>query len=313
MIINAKCLKLNVTSIIRKAIIMRSIIKFLPLFILCSCHNNDSLDANHKKTDLNKNHLRGTVVEVKQDYYKAEEKNGEIVPGERSGENDENFLSKYDKQGNLIEKNTYYHDGSLFSKTAFTFDDAGNVIVENCSNADGTLSYKKKYNYFDNYKMRADLSYKADVSLYAIDTVEFDEKGNELNHKGYNMNGKRNAIIINKYDKGGNVLEKADDSDGRQFNTIYKHDRKGNIIEEISYFHYLSPPDNHDTIKYSRKIRYDLNDIPVEVLYIDLSGKSQPSKTTFNHVYDKQNNWIKKTIYTDNIPEAVIVRQIKYQ
>lgn len=291
---------------------MKTITKILLLFTFLSCQNNDKTICQ-KKSDLEKAGLKGEIEQVRQDNFKAIEKFGEIVKGEKWGFDDDNFYVKYNETGNQIEKNTYNQDGSLFSKFTFVYDKNGNLIEENRFNSDGTLNYKKKYKYFGENKMRDGNIYSSDGNLFSSDTTELDEKGNELKYHGYDKNKNIVSLFTNTYDVNANLITKDFVDRRTHINEVYKYDAKGNVLEENTFFHSSDMTMPVDTSRNARTIKYDEYNNKIEIVHSVLSSSSAPVKETFKYIYDDKKNWIQKISYKDNKPISVALRQIKYQ
>jgi hypothetical protein len=93
-----------------------------------------------KKTDWEKDGLKGKVKSVKETIYEAVKENGEINKGNK--EDLGNNLVEYDDKGNKIELIMYKSDGNLDYKFTYEYDDKGSIIEGNSYNSDGSLDMK---------------------------------------------------------------------------------------------------------------------------------------------------------------------------
>ena len=57
------------------------------------------------------------------------------------------IIYKHDDNGNVIEKNGYNANGSLFNKDTYKYDEKGNVIEEDGYSVDSGFNYKNTYIY----------------------------------------------------------------------------------------------------------------------------------------------------------------------
>ena len=172
-----------------------------------------------KKTDLQKGNLKGKVKSVRHIKYKAIDKFGELTKGDIIVEYGfGNKLTKYDKNGNKIERNRYLPYRSLYMKETYKYDKNGNKIEANGYKSDGSLDWKYTYKY--------------------------DKNGNKIEKNWYNSDGSLTTWKYTyKYDKNGNTIEynrySSYRSLYRKYNNKstykYKYDKHGNWVQKI-YF-----------------------------------------------------------------------------
>ncbi len=75
--------------------------------------------ASHKKNDLIRENLADRVKSVKQTYYYADEKFGEVMKGDPIIHLFNNYQNFYDKNGNLVEIDNF-SSGDYQMKTTIT-------------------------------------------------------------------------------------------------------------------------------------------------------------------------------------------------
>ncbi|MDQ3048674.1 MAG: hypothetical protein M3R27_14085 [Bacteroidota bacterium] len=295
---------------------MKFILRLFPILLLFACQTADKNQTIlQKKSDLSRSNLNGPITELRQDYYKAEEKEGKIVQGEKSGNDENNFLIRYNEQGDMIEKNAFYRDGTLLYKLTFSYDKEGKLTEENRFNSDGTTNYKKKYTYSGN--IREVTSYKADGEMYSKDTVFTDQNGNDIAIRNYNQNNTLTLKVDYKYDSKRNVIEKIHNGEGTYTVINSTYDEKGNSLQDSLYSHLFSAAFT-DTTRVKRSLKYDTQNNTTEIVYFYPKAKytnDQKTSTTetFKYVYDEKNNWISKTCFEDGKPTYLALRKIIYK
>jgi len=137
-------------------------------------------------------------------------------------------------------------------------------------------------------------------SLHEKETYIYDNKGNMTEEEVYRQDGSLNYKNIYKYDSKGNMVEtdfyNSDGSLG--FTNISKYDTKWNKIIESDFYA------SKDSL--TEQVKYQLDD------------KGHLAKEYDNgvlkswYIYDNKDNWIKLTTFRNNVPQAVIEREIVY-
>ncbi len=243
-----------------------------------SCEKNSC--KNNKKTDWEKDNLKGKVKSYTNIAYEAIEKNGKVQKGKRREDELDNFLVKYGNKGNIVERNYYYYDGSLSWKYTYKYDSKVNRIEENWCNFAGKLYYKYTFKYDSRGNEIEKNEYDSDGSLSSKFTYKYDSKGNEIEKNTYNSDGKLIRKYTYKYGSKGNKIEcNIYTSDGSLIGEeTYKYDSKGNEIECKGYDLYQ---------KYTYKNKYE-------------------------YEYDKHGNWTKQIFYADDKPAEIVERKYEY-
>jgi hypothetical protein len=135
----------------------------------------------------------------------------------------------YDNNGNCIVSDYYDKDGILTSKYKNKFDINGNCIEVNGYKGDGSLSYESKREYNSkNQIIEITINDLDDKSLTNKSTYKYDTEGNNIETKGYDLNGDLKYHFIYKYDNMGNQVEERSNN----FTTIrkYEYDEKNNWV-----------------------------------------------------------------------------------
>lgn len=226
-----------------------SILVFIVLLSGCST-------IKKEKNDLKKMNLKGKVRSIREFYYKAVEKSGEILKGK---------IEKYDFE----HRDTY-----------IIFNNKGNGIEENAYNADGSFAYKWTCKYDNKGNQIETNDYDSDGKFYKKWIIKYKYKWNKIETNVYNSDGSFSHKWILKYDYKGNQIEqnnyRSDGSLVRKW--VSKYDDKGNQIEENAYN----------------------------------SDGSLGVNCNYEYEYDEKNNWIKKIIFENKIPEYILERKIEY-
>jgi len=190
-------------------------------------------------------------------------------------------IIKYDDKRNVIECTNYTSTGKVKSKTTNKYDE-NNFISESCDyDSVGNLKFKSIYKNNSKGNVIELKGIKSDGTIVRAWTYIYDLNGNEIEKKCYISPGNfENGKRVSKYDKNGKVIKiQFLPSDGRNcgWNT-YKYDSKGNDKEYIGYN----------------------SDGSIEATY------------SYEYIYDKNGNWIKKIEFKNRFPQVVTERQIEY-
>jgi antitoxin component YwqK of YwqJK toxin-antitoxin module len=266
--------------------------------------------APAKKTDWEKDGLKGKVKSIREITYEAVEKFGKLTKGEIFCDESGCFVyqRKYDTKGNKIEENRYYSNGSLDDKYTYKYDDKGNLTEENRYKSNGSLDWKKTYKY-DGKGNRTELNiYDSDGSLDREYTYKYDDKGNLIEENYYNSNGSLSWKYTYKYDGKGNNIEYNVYEDGSlDSKKTYKYDDKGNCIEMTEY-------NSDGSLKKKDTYKVAVQDDEVKKnIHKLLDGIFSSNKT---YKYDDKGNWIEEIsydeIYYDTDTPIITERTIEY-
>lgn len=282
---------------------MKTVLIFLPLFLFCFCGNKRNDPAREKKTDVEKDGLKGKVKQVTLNCFYANEKSGEIIKEKKCDDN--NYSVIYNEKGKKIEL-TVHSSGWRNEKRLFKYDIKGNLSELHLFDADNKLLSK----FIDNRdekgnKIETNL-YDADNNLINRQTYKCDDNGNEIEHNEYNS---KNILVLKhiyKYNGEGNQIESSAYTPVGNFENknINKYDDKGNRIETNSY--------NAEGIIGSKGTwKYDEKNNPIEENWYNEQGILN-SRYSYNYVYDQKGNWLKKMEFETDIPQRIIIREIMY-
>lgn len=99
------------------------------------------------KSESQKMNLQSKVKSISEISYEAQDKFGEIVKGEKKREYsfDYDKLILFNQDANIIEKNSYESNGSIYQKSIYKYDNKGNLIESYWYKSDGTLETKITY------------------------------------------------------------------------------------------------------------------------------------------------------------------------
>lgn len=208
-----------------------------------------------------KDELKGKIKSVIEISYKAINcDSGEVVKGEREWKhaNSRDSQKKYDENKNMVEKNSYFSDGSLDYKWTYEYDKSGNMVEEN-DYPEGVLITRYAYQYDDAGNM--------------TEESDFDSNGKLFDKYSYKYDGKNLIEEIN-YDSDGSVI----------FRSAYKYDKSGNLIEKNEY---NSKGGLSDTSTYA----YDDKDNMTK------KGGTSSNACRWTYSYDKDGNMFEKFRY----------------
>jgi tetratricopeptide (TPR) repeat protein len=267
-----------------------------------------------KKTDLQKNSLKGRVKSITTTVYNATEKFGEpvkdgikekseivtiqfdtkgkIIPPSKG----DNVVFKYDTKGNITEETVYGSDNStIISKSVFRYDANSNVIEEINYDSQGELKEKKVNTYDVNGNL---LVFKKSGSLFngtrnqgqaLVTKYKYDTYGRPIRVSvGIGDDGELGSENY-KYDAKGDVIETtAETFNGVNIKKTYKYtyDANGNWITKVSYsssaYMNMKAESKADEIT-ERVIEYFKDPAQIEKEYKELIAKANSSFASKNY------------------------------
>jgi YD repeat-containing protein len=180
-------------------------------------------------------------------------------------------------------------------------------------------------------------------TVNAVYTYKYDENGNKIEEKKFYKNSESNdnfeELISFKYDDSGNVIEENHQSFNSLMNlnikncTLFRYDKNKNLLEEKYYsisssgemtFNNIviyNYDNNNNLVEKTEKgangnliskNTFKYNEIGLVVEEIEINSYGDNYKQNFKYEFDKENNWIKKTIFINDKPSALHERKIEY-
>lgn len=245
---------------------IRNLLIFIILILNFSC----STDDTEKETDLEKLNLNGKV----KSYLKTISRNSVSQNDSLKSEIKEVFREsiKFNKKGNIIEKNSYTKSGNLYKTWVSKYDKKNNEIgiIEIKYPNDTLKTWVKRY----------------DNSGNQIELLIYDNKDSLLRHSKsiYNQFNQITELIILQSRKEKNQIIKAE----------YLYDNSGNRIKRTSIY--------KDGSKTEWLTKYDNKGNETEWMVYDKNGKLERRDIYF---YDENSNLIKeKSFNSNNILES---------
>ena len=248
--------------------------------------------------------LSGPVKYVSVENYSAILNNGAIVTGELSSTavgnspknqmqfdttghlkvlsyfDSDNMLNEYevyqyDKKGNLSSLTSYNSDSTIYNRWIITYPGPREKIVQ-ILDANNLISAKYDYNFDDSNRV---VSVRRE--FYESDTIQLWSEQTASYYPGMKA-----------------IYGKSSDNDMPSF--LYVYDRNRRLKDEIRI-------DN--SINWRISFTYGSFDIPIKkVTYRNGIFTSE----RYKYEFDAHQNWIKKTIFINNIPKFIQIRSIKY-
>ncbi len=152
----------------------------------------------------------------------------EIENGKEATRKD--IYTAFDKNANIIEKESYKKDGSLKHKETTRYDSKGNKIEETIFDAAEVAPKPEK-----NVKHVA----KYDANNNKTEDIEYDGSGRLIHKMQYSYNSKGDKVLEVEFNTDGKLIKK----------TIYIIDSKGLRVEKKEY-------DGANTLLTDRKYQY---------------------------------------------------------
>jgi hypothetical protein len=221
----------------------------------------------------------------------------------------------FDTKGNAIEVSTYLEDEELAHKDVYQFDKMNNIIRIDSYSKDNEKKYTAYYFYNKQGGLLRLTNEKDNIKTYeAIYTFEeltddyekyrfkdgdyvvnIYSKGKKKSQTIYSNTNQVESQDVFKYDDAGRKIEKGSyqGNDTTKFvpDTWYTYDKSGRLIHDEGYY-------SHDYDQFGNVI-----------------SKAGNEKETFTskYIYDKKNNWIKRTSYLSNGKlRSILERKIEY-
>ena len=285
----------------RKALLIISMFVFI-------IFSQTTIAQTKKKSDAEREGLRGKVKSVKEKYYEEKRIFFGLVPIK------EEFWDEYkefNNNGNIkYEEKPSYHGGNYRDREFYKYNERGDCVESIDSNYENgnIYTYPCRYEYI--YDKQGNISEKKWYSYNKLNYnyyYKYDDKGNcieelfeELKDSTFSKyifirdtNGR--MIVWERYIKFGDFLSKL----------VYTLDEDGNRIKE-EYYNKEGNKENETIYIYNYE-----HDVIMEVNYDD-KFKRFYSKI-YAYQYDDNFNWIKRIEYKNDMSiEYIIKRKIEY-
>ena len=168
---------------------------------------------------------------------RIEERYYKLIPaGPRYCSNDNEYhlvrleTKKYDENGKKIEQRTRVQDPNL--PESGCLDSNGDLIKKGEFGLESVSTIK----YNNNGKMVESVHFNSADSLAYSSRYKFNKNGNKIEHIYHRGDGSLDIRYLYKYDETGNIMEEITERDDVLRVTTYKHDKRGNKIEEANYY-----------------------------------------------------------------------------
>jgi len=202
---------------------------------------------------------------------------------------------RLDRYGNQVEKNSWQYDarGNRIREISLRNSDSSVINTAYDYNPAGKLLRLSRKHSFDN---------KLDFVL----VYKYDDKGNMINEEKRYRSGITDDKKEYSYDSSGNKVG------------FIRYTAEGKIIERFSYAYHkngnLAEENKYDSVGMliSRLVyKYDEKNNETERSRYLSSGKPEV-QITWDYEYDKQGNWIVKTLLINGTIARVTKREIEY-
>nr|MBP6721583.1 RHS repeat protein [Bacteroidia bacterium] len=254
----------------------------------------------------------GKVKSIREMSFSAIDNFGKITPGERRWENPYESTDHYDEfnpEGKMIESSSYGSDGNLVTKGKMEYDSLGNQVETIWYDSNGKQLLKTTTKFDTNGNGIESIQYLTDGTRPLKTTRKFNESGNLVEILNYDGNGNIFGKIVNNFDESGNVIESTifNSIGARESKYNYKYDNVGNKIEAnitVEKFAFVAEESGKYTYEYDNGNMVSECDYgPNGILEL---------KRTFKYEFDEKGNWIRKTIFINQIPSFIVERELEY-
>lgn len=263
---------------------------------LCAC------GGNTKKSEAEKNNLKGKVKQVEESSFLVTNFEGQNVTEK---ELETKRQTNFNDEGNVTEETRFNADGTVYGKTTFTYKDGQRSEIKDAGEDNEEFS-KTTFKYDgDGNAIESLITFKTGKTMKF--TSKFDDKGNEIEIKQFDDNALV-STIKNTYDNNGNITKSEDtDAKGKVRVTEATYDANNKVLSEKVVV------DGKEVG--TRTYKNDENGNPVSETTIRNLGsglKSEPEVVTYTYKYDAQKNWTSRTEYKDGEPVEVKERKVTY-
>lgn len=258
------------------------------------------------KTDVENVSLRGKVKSLKHTAYTAKDFFDSIAKNniiER-----ENYIYLFNKDGYFTETIIYNTDNSIKHKDIYTFNNKNKYIESKRVDEKGKLIAKYTPIYNEKGQRVEYYHYNIEKILTQKSTFSYDEKGNLINKTTFDAKGEKISEDNLKYDNNnlfiGNNFTSFAYNEKQTNEYIYNDNNRK--IKVIASFYTMN-----DRLLY--KIKFDLNENEDIIKGKIFDNKDNLTKMFSNqYIYDKNNNWIKRTTMEGFITTSITEREITY-
>lgn len=283
---------------------MRTIkIKFLLLSVVFLFGCNRSA----QKTDLEMENLSGKVRAYQEFSYEALMVDGAVVKGARKREFpwSSDCRKEFNESGFIVEDCHLESSGEKSFCYESIYDEKNRKIESLGVDAAGNVKEKALYQYDEKGNLLEHRIFSGDI-LKGIGKYEYDSDGNTTAAYFYDASGEIESKEDFQYDEKGFLTEKRIlDAENRVENCfIYKRDKKGAALE-MNFFGKEMAPRGKYTFQYDKKGNL------IEEHFYHPDGALM-NKTIFRYRYDKQDNWIEKTVLKEKTATFILERTIEY-
>jgi hypothetical protein len=240
------------------------------------------------------------------------------------------YVYGYDKKGSQIGRSLFSQNNTLLEKYIFQYDTAKRITDSIRLDSYGNVIMKCTWQY-DREGRRTKTRLFWNDSLVHTKEFEYNKKGkliretknpapgNDPNLIVYSYDAKGNRIMVDKhftdeqadrkelyvYDSSGNIVGctylAKDEKNKVEITRIF--DKRKKMIEQVRY---------EAGVIYNRYIyKYDDKGNELETDIYNGSDKI-PYHMTWKYEYDKNGNWIQKTLFENGMPGETIKREIEY-
>lgn len=216
------------------------------------------------------------------------------------------FVYKYDRIGNLVEKQSYNSE-SLEDRNCYKYDNSGHLIEESLYKSNNSLLLKIICRYNNKGQQIERDSYRSDGNLFIRTVYRYDNQGNEIEEINYDQENHLDSKTSFKYDSKGNKIEEniynSDDNLFRKYS--FRYDKNSNLIERCIYF-----PWGSLISKFT--YRFDNNGNPCEENSYNSDGTLKSTSGFIYSEFDKRGNWLKKVKLENGKPVGITCRDLEY-
>lgn len=283
--------------------------------------------------------VKGPVKQVMQAFYRAHSFAGTVVQGELEFERDraeKNMLLTFDEKGRLVHELDYhihlhyenlyengvkkeqftYNDNKLYQRQVFEIDKEGRQIACVTYDAEGKNVSKWEIIYRkDGKQTGTNFYYGEDLKKMKWDEREFDERGNLITLTSFKEGGVMERKVTYKWDDNNKQIEiKSVPAKGEKYDRFYwtknKYNQQGDCIESTQ----LNEDGSVEKVStYTHEYDSEGKRILPKASFVYNPYKIElEEEESEEYEYDARGNWTKRTIFYENLPTSITVREYAY-
>lgn len=142
------------------------------------------------------------------------------------------FSYRYDKEGNLVEKEVSTDEDELEQRERFGYENGKQVLHETWGE-DNELTYRKETIYDGQGNVKQELRWNAENDSTTKTINEYDDEGELISVSAFDQDSDLLFKVVYERDKDKNITLIREESADRNVHTLIDYDDKGNAVVQV--------------------------------------------------------------------------------